>query len=58
MRGRFLTGMTAGALIGAAAGMIITPNLDRDTKRMLKRSGRYVRNAAQDAFENVRDMAR
>lgn len=58
MRGRFLTGMTAGALIGAAAGMIITPNLDRGTKRMLRRSGRYVRNAAQDAFENVKGMAR
>lgn len=58
MRGKFLTGMTTGALIGAAAGMLITPNLDRGTKRMLKRSGRYMRNAAQDAFESVKDITR
>lgn len=58
MQGRFITGITTGAIIGAAAGMIIAPNLDRNTKRMLKRSGKYVKNVAEDAFDNVRNMAR
>jgi len=40
MNNRFLSGITAGAIIGATAGMLIVPQLDRGTRRRLKRTSR------------------
>lgn len=51
MRGKFI----AGALIGAAVGMMMMPELDRSTRRRIKRTAKMVRNATGDAFEGMRD---
>ena len=54
MRGKFLSGITTGALIGAAAGMMFMPEMDRGTKRRIRKSAYNVKNMAGDVFDNVR----
>lgn len=54
MRGKFIKGITAGALIGAAAGMLIAPGLNRSTKKKIRRSRNLIGDAAEDIFDNVR----
>ena len=56
--GKFLKGATIGTIIGAAAGLLIIPELDRDTKRRIKRSSRYVKNAAEDVYCNMKDWVK
>lgn len=53
MRGRFITGITAGTLIGVAAGMIMSPQVDRSTRRRIRRSGRYMRDMAEDVYDGM-----
>ncbi|MGL4873952.1 MAG: YtxH domain-containing protein [Clostridium sp.] len=43
----------AGALLGAAACVAIFPNLDRKTQRTVKRAGRKLRDAAEDAYDSL-----
>ncbi|AJA47528.1 YtxH-like protein [Clostridium pasteurianum DSM 525 = ATCC 6013] len=54
MRGRFIKGITTGALIGAAAGMLIAPDLNRNTKKKIRKSRRMINNAAGDIFHNIK----
>ncbi|MFT8316326.1 MAG: YtxH domain-containing protein [Clostridium sp.] len=54
MRGKFIKGITTGALIGAAAGMLIAPDLNRNTRKKIRTSRRFISNAAEDIFDNVR----
>lgn len=54
MRGKFITG----ALIGAAIGMMMMPEMDRGTRRKIKRTAKMVRHAAGDVFEDMRDRVR
>ncbi|WML36834.1 YtxH domain-containing protein [Clostridium sp. OS1-26] len=54
MRGKFL----AGALIGAAVGMMMMPELDRNTRRRIKRTAKVVRHTAGDMYENVLDRVK
>ena len=51
MRGKFITG----AIVGAAVGMMLMPELDRSTKRRIKRTAKIVKNVAGDAFDGMRD---
>jgi gas vesicle protein len=51
MRGKFITG----ALIGAAVGMMMMPEMDRVTRRRIKRTAKIVRHAAGDIYDDVRD---
>lgn len=53
MRG-FMKGITTGALMGAAIGMMFMPELDRGTRKKIKRSGRMVRNMAGDMYETMK----
>ncbi len=50
MRGKFVSGV----LLGAAASMMFMPELDRSTKRRMKKTAKVVRNAAEDAFDDMR----
>ena len=54
MRGKFVSGV----LVGAAASMFLMPDMDRGTKRRIKKTAKVVRNAAGDAFEDMKDWAR
>ncbi|MFL0250354.1 YtxH domain-containing protein [Clostridium neuense] len=51
---RFLRGMTAGAVIGAVAGMLIMPQLSWNTRRRFGRSGRIIRNTAEDLMDSMK----
>ena len=53
MRAKFIKGMTAGALIGAAAGMMLIPQMDRSTRKKMQRTGRIVKDRAEDVYENM-----
>lgn len=53
MHGRFLKGITTGAILGAAAGVMIIPNMDRKNRKKLKKTGRMIKNSAEDMYDNV-----
>lgn len=55
MRSRFLSTITAGAIIGVAASAMLIPNMDRSTKRRVKKTGKMVRNMAEGMYDNVKD---
>ncbi|NEZ47207.1 YtxH domain-containing protein [Clostridium niameyense] len=58
MRSRFLSGVTAGAIIGATASMLIAPKLDRGTRRKVRRTGRNMMHAAGDMYEGMKGILR
>ncbi|WP_243447387.1 YtxH domain-containing protein [Clostridium tetani] len=49
MQKRFMTGM----ILGAAATILMAPQMDRRTKRKMKRTARYMRSMAQDAYDGM-----
>ena len=55
MHGKFVSTITAGAIIGVVAGAMLIPNMDRTTKRRVKKTGKMVKNMAEDMFDNVKD---
>ena len=55
MRGKFISTITAGAIIGVAASAMLIPNMDRSTKRRVKKTGKMVRNMAEGMYDNVKD---
>ncbi|MBE6065402.1 YtxH domain-containing protein [Clostridium cochlearium] len=46
---RFIAGM----MLGAVATMLMAPEMDRKTKRKMKRTARYMRGMAQDAYDGM-----
>ncbi|WP_243105941.1 YtxH domain-containing protein [Clostridium fermenticellae] len=55
----FITTMTAGAILGATAmRMMFMPEFDGSTKRRMRRTARSVRNAAEDVFDDMRNIMR
>jgi gas vesicle protein len=54
MRGKLISTITAGAIIGIAGAMLM-PNMDRSTKRRVKRTGKMVKNMAEGMYDNVKD---
>ncbi|MEA4825668.1 YtxH domain-containing protein [Clostridium sp. JNZ J1-5] len=55
MNGRFIRVLTAGAVIGAAAGMMMVPQMNRRTRKMIRRNSKMMMNRAGDIFDNVKD---
>ncbi|OPJ59004.1 YtxH domain-containing protein [Clostridium oryzae] len=53
MRRGFISGMTTGAIIGAAMGIMVIPRMDRNTVRKLKRVDRMVMNAADNIYSSI-----
>lgn len=58
MRSRFVSGITTGAIIGAAASMMIVPQLSRGTRKRLRRSGKFMRNVAEGMYDNLMNSRR
>ena len=54
MRGKFIRGITTGAIIGATAGMMIMPQLSRTSQRKIKKSGRMLMNFAEDIYDGMK----
>lgn len=46
MRNGFVSGVTTGAVIGAAIGMMMLPEMDRNTRKKIKRSSKMIKNMA------------
>lgn len=55
MHNKFISTITAGAIIGVAAGVMLLPNMDRSTRRRAKKTGKMVINMAGDVFDNMKD---
>ncbi len=55
MHSRFISTITAGAIIGVAAGVMLIPNMDRSTRRRAKKTGKMVMNMAEGMYDNVKD---
>lgn len=52
---RFLKGVTAGAIIGATAGIMMSPQMDRKTKKKIMRTKRNMMHKAENVFGNLCD---
>jgi gas vesicle protein len=55
MHRKFISTMTAGAVIGVVAATMLIPNMDRNTKRRVKRTGKMVMNMAGDMYDSMKD---
>jgi gas vesicle protein len=51
MKGKFV----AGAIIGTAVGMIV-PELDKSTKRKIRRTSRYLRNSMGNIYGKMSNL--
>lgn len=54
----FVSGVTTGAIIGAAVGMVLLPELDKSTRKKLKRNSQMVLDVAGGVYNTVRRMKR
>ena len=50
--------LTTGAILGAAAGALLVPQMDRNTRRRLKRTGKMVKHTAEDMYDTMRHWNR
>ena len=58
MENRFFMGIAAGTMIGAAAGMLLFPQMDRSTRYKLKKSSRMMKNVAQEALHEMKHWSK
>jgi len=49
----FLKGVTTGAMIGAAAGMLIAPQLNKNSRKRLRRSGDMMMGIMGDIHDDI-----
>lgn len=54
MKTNGIRSLATGAIVGMAAGMLMSPQMDRSSKRKLKRSGKMFRDTAEDMYDNVK----
>jgi gas vesicle protein len=50
--------VTTGAIIGAAAGMLIVPQLNRNTRKRLRRPGDMMMGIMGDVYDDLMDKIR
>lgn len=50
---KFIKGMAAGILVGAAAEMVLMPCCSRKTQRKMRRVGNKIRNMMEDTYDNM-----
>ena len=55
MHSKFVSTITTGAIIGAVASAMLIPNMDRGTKRRVRKTGKMVKNMAEDMYDSVKD---
>lgn len=49
----FIKGITTGAIIGTAAGMLISPQLNKHTRRRLRKSGDMMVGVMGDIYDDL-----
>lgn len=55
---KFVKGMAMGAVIGAAVGVMMIPNLDRRTQRSMRKAAKRMRHVAEDTYDGMIDWIR
>jgi len=55
---KMMTGIATGLVLGAAASILVMPELDKRTKKKVKRSIKAVKCFAGDCYNNLRDIIR
>ncbi|MEK6266923.1 MAG: YtxH domain-containing protein [Clostridium sp.] len=55
MHNKFVSTVTTGAIIGVVASAMLIPNMDRSTKRRVKKVSKVVKNMAEDMYDGVKD---
>ena len=58
MERKLVKGIAAGAIIGAAAGMLLMPGMDRKTRKRLAKAGRRISGFAGDLWDGIKDFTR
>ena len=58
MNGRFVGLLTAGVIIGAAASIMMIPQMDMRTRRKLSRTSRKLAHSAGNIINDIRDYAK
>ena len=58
MRGRFISGLTTGAMIGAAASLLVMPQMSYGTRRKVSRTSRRIVDRAGDWINDIKDYSR
>lgn len=53
---RYINGMIAGVMVGAAIGVMVLPQLDRKTQKAVRKAGQRIMNIAEDSYDNMREM--
>jgi gas vesicle protein len=53
-----LTGLVAGALLGAVAGLLVAPKAGKETRTIVGTKAAEVRSRAEDYFGNIKDRVR
>ena len=56
--GRMIKDLAVGAMIGATIGIMAFPQLDRKTRKNIKRTQRKMMGMAEGAYENMLDYMR
>ncbi|MGK0465908.1 YtxH domain-containing protein [Clostridium sp.] len=55
MHNKFVSTITTGAIIGAVASAMLIPNMDRSTKRRVKKASKVMKNMAEEMYDGVKD---
>lgn len=50
---KLMTGLATGAIVGAAVGMVVLPQLDRKTQKKMRKAGRLIMSAAEDTYDTI-----
>lgn len=50
---KFVGGVTTGAIVGAAFGLMVLPHLDKKTQKAFKRAGKKVVNTAGESYVDI-----
>jgi gas vesicle protein len=58
MQSKFITGVTTGAIIGAAIGMMLMPQKESNIKKRIKRSRKMMKHAAGDIYDTMTKWSR
>lgn len=58
MKTGFAKTMFTGAMVGMAAGMLLLPELDHGTKRRIRKSGKILRNRAENMYDDFKGWMR
>lgn len=58
MKGKFVSGLTAGLVLGAAASIMMVPQMDHRTRRRIDRTSRRLAHSAGNIISDIMERTR